>query len=295
LQVHLDGRAVQRALDEAAASGPAERREAMKFWGSVVALVSGVETSAVVAKDGSLVDTLLRLPVAQVAAAPALIDEWLRSKELRNSWALPRPLTSDELKHPLKLTVRSPGLRDLQRAFPATNRLSVGQGKAAAFVLSVLPQASAAPQPPPSPPPGQIDPTLAATAREVVGRRSSPAERAAAIATWVHDHMTYELTSGQYDDLTLLARKRGDCTEFAQLTIALLQAAAIPARPRTGFLAAGDRLVAHAWLEFHDGKVWREIDPTNARSEVDSSYIDASVLDVLGLVASGQLEIVGVE
>jgi hypothetical protein len=64
---------------------------------------------------------------------------------------------------------------------------------------------------------------------------------------------------------------------------------------RTGFMAAGNLLVAHAWLEFHDGKAWREIDPTNARSEVDSSYIDASVLDVLGLVGSGQLQIVGIE
>jgi transglutaminase-like putative cysteine protease len=295
-EARLDARAFQRALDNAAEKPGIEagRRDALKFWGNVAALASGVDTFGTLGSDRVVIDTTVRLPVAQVAAAPALIDEWLRSKELRNSWSLPRPLTPDETKRPLRLTLRSSSLPDLRRAFPTTPRASVTQ-KGNAYVLSILPQAPRATEAAPPPPRPATDAAISATARELTQGQSPATLRAETIGAWVHDQMVYELTPGQYDDLTLLTRKRGDCTEYAQLTIALLHAAGIPARPRTGFLASGATLVAHAWLEFHDGTTWREMDPTAGRPQTDASYIDASVLDVLGLLGTGQLEVTAVE
>jgi transglutaminase-like putative cysteine protease len=162
--------------------------------------------------------------------------------------------------------------------------------------VRVLPAAPTLPGPRPAAPPRNAQaPALQAAAREIVGQLEAPAQRAAAIIGWVHDQMTYEITPAQIDDITLLARKRGDCTEYSQLAVTLLQAAGIPARMRSGFLIAGQSLVAHAWLEFHDGRVWQEADPTAGRTSVDAGYVDASVLEVIALLSLGQIEITSIE
>jgi transglutaminase-like putative cysteine protease len=128
-----------------------------------------------------------------------------------------------------------------------------------------------------------------------VGPLTARADQVAAIISWVHREMTYEITPAWLDDITLLARKRGDCTEYSQLTVSMLRALGIPARVRSGFLASGQTLVAHAWIDYFDGTAWQEADPTNGRTTVDASYVDASVLEVLSLLSLGQIEITSME
>ncbi|HEY0710068.1 MAG TPA: transglutaminase-like domain-containing protein, partial [Polyangia bacterium] len=291
-EARLDVRAIQRALDEAAERGSqGPRRDSLKGLANVAALVTRVDTSAAIRGDEVVTKTTLRVPLSTAAAAPPLIDEWLRSKEIRNSFALPRPLTAEDVRRRIGFVVKSTRREDMQRAFPATPRLSLREEQGR-FVLEVSPNGSLRSSPPSSNPVPER--AVFVAAREIVGGEPSTAKKVNALVSWVHSQMSYELTSDQYDDLTLLTRKRGDCTEYAQLTVALLNAVDVPARTRTGFVAAGDRLVAHAWVEYHDGQSWTEIDPTMGRTRVDSSYIDASILDVLGLVGAGQLEITAI-
>ena len=109
------------------------------------------------------------------------------------------------------------------------------------------------------------------------------------------DDPHYEITPSAIDDVTLLDRRHGDCTEYAQLTIALLRALDVPARPRNGLLASGRSLVAHAWVEFHDGQAWPELDTTMGRTSVDAAYVDASIVDLLPLLTDARLSVTAVE
>jgi transglutaminase-like putative cysteine protease len=115
------------------------------------------------------------------------------------------------------------------------------------------------------------------------------------VVSWVQREMTYEITPRYIDDVTLLGTRRGDCTEYAQLTVALLRALDVPARVRIGMLVSGTSMVVHAWAEFHDGNAWHEIDPTAGRSSVDASYVDASVMDLLPLLLDGRNEVTAIE
>jgi len=202
------------------------------------------------------------------------------------------------------LILRGEASTPVHRAFPDSARLRVTNVDATHFRLKILAT------PPPARGQGLTDderrlyvegegtPTLAAlraTARDITGGLTTAWEKARAVVDWVHKEMTYEITPREIDDVTLLHTLHGDCTEYAQLTVALLRALGVPARQHTGLLLDGPVMVAHAWVDFHDGLAWHEVDPTMGRTSVDAAYVDASVIDLLPLLSGGRLEITGVE
>lgn len=96
-------------------------------------------------------------------------------------------------------------------------------------------------------------------------RRESDMTTARAIFEWVQSHITY---SGYLaDDLGAryaLVHGRGDCTEFADLVVALARANGIPARMVGGYVTAQDSMLRstdyHNWAEvFLDGE-WCVVD-----------------------------------
>jgi transglutaminase-like putative cysteine protease len=289
----IDGKAAREVLGGLGGGD----RQRMAMVSSMAALVDRVEASG--SHSGGVLgfETVFHIAARPAAADPAIVDEWLRSTRLRNSLSLPRALTPAELARPVTLGVRVKNPRDLARAFPATARISVTRDQRGDRIR-VLPagwQPSPRVPAPPPVPVASIAPPVQAAAREVVGSLTARADQVAAIISWVHREMTYEITPAWLDDITLLSRKRGDCTEYSQLTVSMLRALGIPARMRSGFLAAGQSLVAHAWIDYFDGTSWQEADPTNGRTTVDASYVDASVLEVLSLLSLGQIEITSME
>ena len=204
------------------------------------------------------------------------------------------------------MTLRLKGLsaESMRRAFPDSDRLTLTEISPGLFQAKIVPRPR---DPKPAPlssserefyltPDGTPVPgALRAAATDIVGKATSAWDSMRAVVDWVSREMTYELTPRHLDDLTLLEVRRGDCTEYTQLTIALLRALGIPARMRIGLAGEGSMLVAHAWVEFHDGVGWHEIDPTAGRTSVDASYIDASVMDLLPLLADGGVRVIAVE
>ena len=57
----------------------------------------------------------------------------------------------------------------------------------------------------------------------------------------------------------------------------------------------GDQIVAHAWIAYHDGKGWREADPTSGAMSVGAGHVEASLLDLVGLLSIGGLKVVSAE
>lgn len=112
-------------------------------------------------------------------------------------------------------------------------------------------------------------------AHEIAPDTADPWHVACALSDALHQQLSYE--QGVTDVSTTAAQafeqKRGVCQDFAHILIALLRARGIPARYVNGLIVGEG--ATHAWVEIHDGKRWRGIDPTHARP-VDDYYIALS-------------------
>lgn len=102
-----------------------------------------------------------------------------------------------------------------------------------------------------------------------------------ALNTWVHDTFRYAPGVTRIDTpiATVLEGRAGVCQDFAQVMIAILRSAEIPARYVTGYIETENQRHAsaantapaligasesHAWVEVHlPGGFWWPLDPTN--------------------------------
>ena len=104
-------------------------------------------------------------------------------------------------------------------------------------------------------------------------RRNAPAwDKARLLSHELHGAMTYE--RGRTDTHTsaaaAFAQRAGVCQDFSHILIALLRSQGLAARYVNGLVVGQG--ATHAWVEVHDGRRWRGIDPTNDRP-VDDGYI----------------------
>jgi len=229
----------------------------------------------------------------------ALIDELLR--HARNAVTLPRALSGTDLRGALRMTVSTTEPDVVaRRGFGGHPRVSTEVRDANTLILTLRPSDTSSVALTDAQRATLLASTRAiradaenvrAQALALAPPGTSPADAARAIVMWVHDHIRYELTAEELDAPTVLERGRGDCSELARLTTALLRAAGVPAEMREGFLVVGAEMGAHAWVAYHDGHGFREIDPTAGRPDVDSGYLPSSVLTVMGLAAIGDLRI----
>ena len=110
----------------------------------------------------------------------------------------------------------------------------------------------------------------AAALAEVAG--TSPDAAAAAISARVHEHVTYMpgATGVRTNAQEAWDKGHGVCQDMAQLTVALMRAAGLPARYVSGYLhpdpkaEPGSTAIgqSHAWVEYWAGG-WTPLDPTS--------------------------------
>jgi len=120
------------------------------------------------------------------------------------------------------------------------------------------------------------DPKLRATAKRIVGKEKRAYEAAKKIVAWVGDHMEsdYGVSADRATDV--LRQMKGDCTEHALLSEALLRAAGIPARRVDGliYVMNSDGVPAlywHEWVEAYVGE-WTQMDPTFREPVADATH-----------------------
>lgn len=104
------------------------------------------------------------------------------------------------------------------------------------------------------------------------------------IYDWVANNIQYSgYTQKAQGALYALKKKKGDCTEFMYLFIALARANNIPARGLGGYVVHGDAVLDssqyHNWAEFYvDGK-WHIADPQRKQfMQTDADYIAMQIL-----------------
>jgi transglutaminase-like putative cysteine protease len=85
------------------------------------------------------------------------------------------------------------------------------------------------------------------------------------IAAWVDGYITHKgMEHGYASALDVFRSRSGDCTEHSLLTVAVLRAAGIPARPVVGlaFSESDGAFVGHMWVEAYLDE-WRTLDALN--------------------------------
>ncbi|MBC8071594.1 MAG: transglutaminase domain-containing protein, partial [Deltaproteobacteria bacterium] len=238
-----------------------------------------------------------------------VVDAWLAAHDDSNSILLPRPLQPRDLAAKLTyvLEVVEPEAF-VQRVLSGSPRqgasieppgsgaprvrVTVTPDSAGELVLSAAERRRALA-------PTRDYPADAARVREllpvIIGKQTDPNKIAALVVAWVHKRIRYEITPRRVDGAKVLENGRGDCSEYATLTVTLLRAAGVPAQERSGMMASGTDMTAHAWAAYHDGKRWHEIDPTAGTASVTAGHLEMSVIDVLALDAVGGLKVIAIE
>ena len=96
-----------------------------------------------------------------------------------------------------------------------------------------------------------------------------PAGAANAVARQIYDWIVANVKYSGYQSeelgaLWALNNRRGDCTEQADLFVALCRARGIPARRMSGYLCDRNRRLVpalfHDWAEYYDGNRWQRVD-----------------------------------
>lgn len=121
------------------------------------------------------------------------------------------------------------------------------------------------------------DPQIREAAIALGGER--PGEIARAALDWVHAHVRMEgYVAEDRGARVALESGVGDCTESADLFVALLRARGVPARAVEGYVVAGDAVLRaadyHGWAEFYAGGRWHAADPQRRVLDPDAgTYI----------------------
>lgn len=111
-------------------------------------------------------------------------------------------------------------------------------------------------------------------ARNIVGDEEDSYEAAKKINAWVYDNIEKKFTADISNALQTLHSKQGDCGEHTALSVALMRAAGIPARPVAGLVywPPGDGFGHHAWTEVFVGD-WVMMDPSWGEDLINPTHI----------------------
>ncbi len=117
---------------------------------------------------------------------------------------------------------------------------------------------------------------VARLANRGVGEAETGEDRLAALVAFVHAYIDYRPDAPPTSVLETIARRTGDCTEYADLLTTLARALGWPARTVIGLAYSGREepaLAFHAWNEVALNGSWRAVDPTWNQLRADASHI----------------------
>ncbi|MEA2090105.1 MAG: transglutaminase-like domain-containing protein [Thermoproteota archaeon] len=121
---------------------------------------------------------------------------------------------------------------------------------------------------------------IISNATEIVGGEKNPYLMASKIYQFVVNTLTYEKQEEERGALWALQNKRGDCSEFSYLFVALCRAVDIPSRIHAGFAFHRDTQTlsdGHMWAEYYlENYGWVPVDPTwHLFDEIDSHHFSS--------------------
>ncbi|MEM7232314.1 MAG: transglutaminase-like domain-containing protein [Planctomycetota bacterium] len=119
-------------------------------------------------------------------------------------------------------------------------------------------------------------PKVKTLAKEALRGITKPEKQVKRLVEYVHLFLRYDLNAEPLTVLSIIEKRRGDCTEFSDLFVALARCAGIPARRIGGLSYMGDRhqtFGGHAWCEVALEGKWVPVDPTSGQTTIDVGHI----------------------
>ncbi len=111
---------------------------------------------------------------------------------------------------------------------------------------------------------------------------------AQAVTDFVWEWITEkDYTVGFASALEVCRNPRGDCTEHGVLAVALLRKLGVPARGVVGWVAAGDTMGLHFWVEVKLRNRWVPIDPTFDEAPASAFRLKLGTTDLADLGSVG--------
>jgi len=113
---------------------------------------------------------------------------------------------------------------------------------------------------------------------------TGPVDTARRIYDWIGSNVEYVgYTSDDRGALYAVKNRRGDCTEFMYLFVALARANGIPARGVGGYVVDRDTVLEpheyHNWAEFYLDGVWHVADPQRSKfMDDETNYIAMRII-----------------
>lgn len=101
-----------------------------------------------------------------------------------------------------------------------------------------------------------------------------------ALVSFVNDYLYYQPTPTTFTIDEVVNNGYGDCTEYTQLLLALLNEAKIPAREVSGYIYLGDdeqRFGGHQWVEVLVDGEWAGVDPTWNLTQVTAGHLPITI------------------
>ncbi|MEM3754229.1 MAG: transglutaminase-like domain-containing protein, partial [Candidatus Bathyarchaeia archaeon] len=96
------------------------------------------------------------------------------------------------------------------------------------------------------------NPIITDHAQSIVGSETNPYHKAKKIYDWIVDNIVYDWEAREKDALWVLRNKRGVCTGYSYLFVALCRAVGIPARICFGHaITDSNEETGHMWSEFY--------------------------------------------
>jgi len=123
-------------------------------------------------------------------------------------------------------------------------------------------------------------PTIIRLAHNAVGDAGADSEKLSRLVKFVYRYIEDDYTANPLTVMDIVKKRRGDCSEHAQLFTTMARALGIPCRTVGGLVYLGDEFQEfglHAWNEAVIGGVWVPIDPTWGKTLVDATHIRFSV------------------
>jgi transglutaminase-like putative cysteine protease len=113
-------------------------------------------------------------------------------------------------------------------------------------------------------------------------------ELAKQVTTFVFDWITEKDMSVGFASAQEVARiPRGDCTEHGVLAVALLRKLGVPTRGVVGWVALGDVMGLHFWVEVKLRQRWVPVDPTFDQAPASAVRIKVATADLADLASIG--------
>jgi transglutaminase-like putative cysteine protease len=129
---------------------------------------------------------------------------------------------------------------------------------------------------------------IIALSKRLTGNAKTTHDAVNAILNWVADNVKYTYNPPQYDAIHTMKTGKGNCQNFAHLSMALLRAAGIPSRivggislkrqwkvpVESGYLVQDMGQGGHAWMEiFFPDLGWLSYDPQQSRQFTSTRHI----------------------